>query len=181
MTVQWGDVATWVAAVGTVAAFFVTWRTLRAQKEALADQRREIAGERDARLKAVRDERRRIMNGAVDEIDEGLALTPDVLAGLAVRIPDEYLRDACRLLREHAVHEILEPVVEARNQVSRYNASAELARALATPAQLSATETAATPEFVGKLRDVLSDARVQLENMRAALDVPQATGAQWLD
>jgi len=108
-TIDWPNVRAWaeasaalIAAIGTVAAFYATYRsakaqerTLQVQADQLALQRQELAEERRARVEAENRNRRSAMLAAMDEIDRNLnSLDEGLSADAGPRSRRTYRRSA---------------------------------------------------------------------------------------
>lgn len=178
--VQWGSVASWVAAVGTVAAFGATTAAVWLQKIAIDKQQRQIDDERAARIadeerrqRAVREERRLMLTDALDELDELLkSLSQQLAVGHLAPIDARYLDPAYRLILHHAP-EHAEPLRSARREIESHSRARQ--------GKNGFEPNSPTAHSVERAIGALRDARTVLQNLRAALTTSQASGVRWVD
>jgi hypothetical protein len=162
----------------------VTYAAYRGQKRGLDMQQRALEDERQERLQEPSRRRRRVMNQALDDV----AFNRQLLAApWALGVKPPQLRqaglDGAALEIGAMPPEVAEAVNAARIAVDQYNRLAVDAtmtvgsQVMPDPQSPARLLDQLRPRVSEALRDVL----VQLENMRAAIDRPQGSGARWHD
>lgn len=161
------DAPTWLAAIGTVGTLGATTVAVFLQRRDLIDQRKQFRFELQRRRDEEIAERAQTLGLALDEIVTVRALlTNDRL----IALPAQAQQAALLLLSRHSPKESFQSIREARRLVTGYNAA------------IIGKEPDPTTDGVKEEIDAeCRSAKVEIENLIAALSAPQATGARWLD